>query len=47
MVGVKKIIVKRDELKVAINELLTKYNNVTVKRKEELQEGYYEVKAWR
>jgi len=47
MVGVKKLVVKKDELKNIVTELLSKYDNVLVKRREELQKDYVEVRAWR
>ena len=47
MVGVKKLVIKKDELKDKIQELLGKYGNVAIKRKKELQKDYVEVRAWR
>lgn len=47
MVGVKKLVVKKDELKNIVTELLSKYDNVLVKRREELQKDYVEVRAWK
>jgi len=47
MVGVKKLVIKKDELKNIVTELLSKYDNVLVKRREELQKDYVEVRAWR
>jgi len=47
MVGVKKLVIKKDELKDKIQELLGKYDNVTIKKREELQEDYVEVRAWK
>ena len=47
MVGVKKLVIKKDELKNIVTELLSKYDNVLVKRREELQKDYVEVRAWK